>query len=347
MVFFNRISRLIWRLGSEFFIPCCNYFDGYPVFAPSCIADSTMSTALALLDLLGISYSADKLVRFDRQATMLGVEISRGEWKDKKIVVRNKESRSKELLAYVKNLKVGDRLSPKEFLGVIGRFQFAEAQVMGRIGKLALGNVRAWMNQREVSVDGQLKAELMMLGEVVRHERPRLVPPLTRQQPILVFSDGASEDCFHVVGGLIFLPGDDPPRFFGSKAPMSLVDEWFMDMKHIIGPVETYAVLVARALWHKHLVGTRCIYCISLTIMVQWMLVSRVLHTVCISGGCCLPLNGLRRMAIIGLGSQEGRHLAILRMIRQGWDWLKNFLVWLGIAAYVPFLVAAWKISRV
>ena len=218
-----------------------------------------MTTALALLDLLGISYASEKLVQFDKQATMLGVQISWAEWKNKQIDVRNKESRSKELLAYVKGLKVGVRLSPKEFLGVIGRFQFAEAQVMGRIGKLALGNVRSWMNQRKVLVDEQLEAELIMLGERVRHERPRLVPPLTKQQPILVFTDGASEESLHVVGGLIFFPGDDPPRFFGSKVPQGLIDGWFVDMKHIIGPVETYAVLGARALWHKRLVGTRCI----------------------------------------------------------------------------------------
>ena len=70
--------------------------------------------------------------------------------------------------------------------------------------------------QHEVLVDEQLKAELKMLGERVRHERPRLVPPLTKQQPILVFTDGASEESLHVVGGFIFFPGDDPPRFLGN-----------------------------------------------------------------------------------------------------------------------------------
>ena len=63
-----------------------------------------MMTALALLDLLGISYAADKLVPFDKQATMLGVEISCAEWKNKQIVLKNKGSPSKELLAYVKGL---------------------------------------------------------------------------------------------------------------------------------------------------------------------------------------------------------------------------------------------------
>ena len=73
--------------------------------------------------------------RLRNRRRCLGSEISCAEWKNKQLVVRNKESRSKELLAYVKGLHVGDRLSPKEFLGVIvGRFQFAEDQVMGRIG---------------------------------------------------------------------------------------------------------------------------------------------------------------------------------------------------------------------
>ena len=206
---------------------------------------------------------SEKLVPFDTHATMLGVEISCSEWREGRVIIKNKESRSKELLAFVKGLRVGDSFSPKEFLSVIGRFQFAEAQVMGRIGKLALGNVRSWMNQREVIVDEQLKSELLMLGERVRYERPRLVPPLTKQRPIVVFTDGASEEQLHVVGGLIFFPDDSPPRFFGSLVPPALIAEWFADMKHVIGPVETYAVLFARSLWHQYLVGSRCVYFID------------------------------------------------------------------------------------
>ena len=153
VVYFNRLSRLVWRLGLELFIPWCNYFDDFPVFSPRCMAPSTMSTALTLLDLLGFSYASEKLVPFDTHATMLGVEISCSEWREGRVIIKNKESRSKELLAFVKGLRVGDSFSPKEFLSVIGRFQFAEAQVMGRIGKLALGKVRSWMNQGEVIVD--------------------------------------------------------------------------------------------------------------------------------------------------------------------------------------------------
>ena len=34
VVFFNPVSRLIWRLGLELYLSWCNYYDDYPVFSP-------------------------------------------------------------------------------------------------------------------------------------------------------------------------------------------------------------------------------------------------------------------------------------------------------------------------
>ena len=41
------------------------------------------------------------------------------------------------------------------------------------------------------------------------------------------------------------------------------MSRWFGQMKHIIGPVEAHAVLVARKVWHQFIVGNRCIYFID------------------------------------------------------------------------------------
>ena len=59
---------------------------------------------------------------------------------------------------------------------------------------------------------------------------------------------------------MLVFPDDTSPRFFGANVPESLVNDWFAAMKHIIGPVETYALVVARSVWHQHLVNKRCIY---------------------------------------------------------------------------------------
>ena len=260
VVFFNRLARLIWRLGLELYLPWCNYYDDYPVFTPECIEQSTMTTMVTLLNLLGFEFAADKLKSFDCRATMLGVEVDCDDWKSGSVIVRNKESRSRELAEFVKDLKVGSRLTTKQFLSVVGRLQFAEAQVMGRIGKLALNRIRGWLDYKEVVVDASLLKEFEMLVERLRRERPRTIPGISLDSPILIFTDGASEESTHTVGGVLVFPGSDNPRFFGCVVPPKLVGQWFGDMKHIIGPVEAYAILVARKLWHQFLAGNRCVY---------------------------------------------------------------------------------------
>lgn len=77
---------------------------------------------------------------------MLGVEVDCGTWQSGHVVIRNKESRSKEIQQLVANMREGGQLTSKEFLSVVGRLQFAEAQVMGRMGKLALHRIRTWMS---------------------------------------------------------------------------------------------------------------------------------------------------------------------------------------------------------
>ena len=263
VVFFNRIARLIWRLGIELMLPWCNYYDDYPIFTPSCLEQSTMTTMVTLLNLLGFEFATDKLKQFSSEATMLGVEVDCGGWTTSNIVVRNKESRSKELAEFVKDLRVGGKLTTKQFLRVVGRLQFAEAQVMGRMGKLALSRIRGWMDHKEVVVDQTLIDELAMLVERLRRARPRTVPGISLEMPILIFTDGASEADVHTVGGVLIFPSSSTPRFFGCSVPDKLTTQWFGEMKHIIGPVEAYAVLVARKVWHQFVVGNRCIYFID------------------------------------------------------------------------------------
>ncbi len=105
VVYFSRVSRLIWRrLGLELFLPWCNYYDDYPVFAPSCLAASTMTSMIGLVKLLGFDYSADKLQNFSAVSAMLGVEVDCANWKAGSIVVKNKESRSREINELVSSL---------------------------------------------------------------------------------------------------------------------------------------------------------------------------------------------------------------------------------------------------
>ena len=77
VVYFNRVSRLLWRSGLELCLPWCNCYDDYPVFSPACL----MTAMVRLVTLLGFDYSGDKLHAFGTIAAMLGVEVECSCWK--------------------------------------------------------------------------------------------------------------------------------------------------------------------------------------------------------------------------------------------------------------------------
>ena len=212
VLYFNRVSRLLWRLGLELYLPWCNYYDDYPVFSPACLASSTMTAMVGLVKFLGFDYSSDKLHGFATTAAMLGVEVDCSNWKAGNIVVKNKESRSKEIQDFVANLQEGGHLTSREFLSIVGRLQFAEAQVMGRMGKLALSRIRMWMSQQRILVTRELLEEFRLLAERFRREKPREVPMLVDPKSVLGFTDGASEGDVHTVGGVLVFPDGAAPR---------------------------------------------------------------------------------------------------------------------------------------
>ena len=68
-----------------------------------------------------------------------------------------------------------------------------------------------------------------MLGERFRREKPREVPMLVDAAPVLVFTDGASEEGCHTIGGVLVFPDESEPRFFGSYVPDALVEKMVFD----------------------------------------------------------------------------------------------------------------------
>ena len=110
-----------------------------------------------------------------------------------------------------------------------------------------------------------LRAAFEVLAQRLSSGSPRVVPCELPERPPLVFTDGASdsEGEIHTVGGILIRPGGLPPRFFACHVPASLVESWRKSMKHLIGFVETFAAVVARAVWHQFLSGQAYIHFID------------------------------------------------------------------------------------
>ncbi|CAE7816597.1 SLC24A2 [Symbiodinium sp. CCMP2592] len=265
VVHFNRMSRLFWRIGLELHLWWSNFYDDYPVMTPTLLKDSTMSTMMLLSRLLGFSASLEKLAPFSSVGSMLGVEVDCSSAPDAIIRVRNKEGRASEVCEVIQGCIKAGVVRQRDFARVAGRIQFSDSQIMGRTGKLALAELRASSAKHadKFRLGEQEVRAFDFLVSRLSFGAPRVVPCSVPPKPILVFTDGASEGSVHTVGGIMLDPREQQPKYFACHVCNSVVSTWSRDLQHIIGPVEAYAVLTARKVFHQSLSGRYCVYFID------------------------------------------------------------------------------------
>ena len=265
VVHFSRAARLLQAIGHHLMLCWTNYFDDYPTLSPRTLSASTHHTLRTLVALLGFDCSWDKLQDFGPLAALLGVEVDVSKAEEEGVLIGNKEGRASEAVAAIVELVETGSADGRAFLSVLGRIQFADAQVVGRAGRLALAEIRSLSKRRgsSIHVGQDLRAAFEVLAQRLSSGSPRVAPCELPERPPLVFTDGASEGEIHTVGGILIRPGGLPPRFFACHVPASLVESWRKSMKHLIGPVKTFAAVVARAVWHQFLSGQAYIHFID------------------------------------------------------------------------------------
>ena len=130
---------------------------------------------------------------------------------------------------------------------------------MGRDGRLAMCELRSSLRAdgKKISLVREAKSSLSLLKQRLLKGEPRRVPCKIDSNPPLVFTDGASEDGLHTIGGVIIVDGGS--QYFGCHVPSALTKRWLESSKHIIGMVELYAALVARATWDSQLANRKSI----------------------------------------------------------------------------------------
>ena len=150
---FNRTSRLLWRLGLELYLVWTNYFGDFPCMAHSSQTTSTMHCAKSLFGLLGFGFAEDKLLPFEEKAETLGVAVDLSKCKAGQIFVDNKESRKVEITDAIDKLLTDGFAIPSQMPSLLGRMQFAEMQLSGRLGKMAMSDLRAMGHTSKLKVD--------------------------------------------------------------------------------------------------------------------------------------------------------------------------------------------------
>jgi hypothetical protein len=268
---FNRIARLLHRMGLELDIPWTNYYDDFPVDF-KILSEHTGAAARALTSMLGFECSLDKELPFDRSAEMLGVVLDLSEFTKGVVKVCNKFSRMSELKEVLTGIIESGRVPTKSLASFFGRALFVESQFMGKAGKLALAEFRSMEKaNKSVVTLSEVQSEAMR-NLLERYDKgvPRSLEMERTQLPCVVFTDGACEHgsddrIICTVGGVIFDPaGEGMVEAFGSHVPDSVMESWKNASKvHPVAQTEMYAECVARHLWHPRIDGRRCLFFID------------------------------------------------------------------------------------
>ena len=263
---FNRVARLLWRVGLELHLLWFNYFDDFPCATFVEQRKSTLGSVRTLFDILGFRFAEDKLAPFDRRAEMLGVEVDLTHLLSDRVIVDNKTSRKEELCNAIEQILSDGCIIPSSIPSLLGRLQFADLQLMGRTGKLAMADIREMMTSSDKSVP--LQPDVISALEVLQSRmscgEPRTLHIDKPKAPVVVFTDGAFEPSgdgtFSATVGGVLIPRDGPVRVFGCRVNPKVVDRWLQVLVHPIGLIELYAIGVAFKTWSECLHDEKSIF---------------------------------------------------------------------------------------
>ena len=261
---FNRMARLIWRLGLELNLWWSNYFDDYPCISHHGQVSSTRACVEGLFQLIGFKFAQEKLAPFSTASEMLGVVVDTSE--KGVVMLDNKETRKLDLTTEIQKILETGSLRVDALPAILGRVQYAELRISGREGKLAMADIRDWERhetpRNTITLDDTCRQAFEILLARISAGQPKRFLGDEPDKPVLIFTDGAVEPSRDggvdaTVGGVII--ADGITEVFGSKVDPQVLKEWLVELIHPVGLPELYGIAVAFALWRPLLLGRRVI----------------------------------------------------------------------------------------
>ncbi|CAK9116007.1 unnamed protein product [Durusdinium trenchii] len=262
---FLRVSAFLHAAGCQLGILWSNYFDDFPIVTHQKNTSSTMVAAKGLLSLFGFTYAQDKLNPFGKQTEVLGVVVDLADTPKGAVRVTNKPSRVDDLTVALNDILGAGSVVPSQLPSILGKLQYADAQVWGRAGRLALAQLRelGHTSTQRVQLDPCQLQSFDILKRRLCSGKPRKFVADVVEKPWIIFSDGALEykdgKAIATIGGVAFPPGGRP-EVFGGFVPDDLMSRWQAGGKtHVIGLVELYAGIVSLLHWKPRITSSRVI----------------------------------------------------------------------------------------
>lgn len=137
----------------------------------------------------------DKDANFSMATDLLGVTVDLSDADMNEVRVCNKLERKKDHSKALDEIIFSRNINPLMIPSLFGRLQFAESQILGRAGGLALKFLRKLENLtfKNVALRDEQVHMFSFLQKRLNHARPRCISTSCETFPVLVFADGAYE----------------------------------------------------------------------------------------------------------------------------------------------------------
>eukprot|EP00435_Cladocopium_sp_Y103_P025318 s3302_g6.t1 len=242
---FNRISKLLWALGCKLGLIWASYYDDYPMLCPSMLESSSLSGAKALF-IFEPSHKAD----------ILGVELDLTLSGQGVVDNRNKQERIHDICEALDNILESQKLKPRDLPSHLGLLPFADMQIAGRAGKLAMHDLRQMGSSGalEVSLEPSHVSALKLVKRRIASGKPTRLQAKPQTKPWILFTDGSLEyddsGAANANIGTLLVSPDGRSRYFGCDVPAEVLKSWQVNgREHVIWIIELYACVVALAEW--------------------------------------------------------------------------------------------------
>jgi hypothetical protein len=249
---FNRISRAMWFLLARYLhILSINFYDDYPMVEPKQTSLMARSVAETFFKILGWDIAeGNKSLPFEDVFEALGISVDLSNLSNGTFTFALKPTRVEELLDISNTVLETGKLNRAECQSLVGKLLFARGQLSNPAIRAIIDSLlnHAHRNYSH-SLSTDVHFAVSMLRQLLSQNVPKTVSWSDPVQPLVVFTDGASEGDHrdpksHTVGAIFVDPVTSSRFVLDGCVHESLVSLWVEHVgEKFICQVEAYPVL--------------------------------------------------------------------------------------------------------
>ena len=243
------------------FLPWTSFYDDYSLVTTQEDCRSAQACTFLFFQALGwkIAHDGTKAEPFADTFRALGVVFDFRLAPRGRMSLSNTPERGQEVLTWCRSLLGKQTFTPQECHVFASRIRWLESQTHGRTGRLAVRVILTHgsldFSRKARPLTPQLLWAIRWLLCFVPQAKPRVFGG-DKPRHWHVFTDGAVEDSFSGLGGVLCNEQGVPISKFGIRVPDQVLQDWHRSgTQHPVFQAELLAVLVALQVWRRALTG--------------------------------------------------------------------------------------------